>query len=956
MASSQEIAQIEAINAGLTALNNTLNTTSEKYLKIVKTIDEGTKSIKDNAATLENLNAAKKKTNDETTKQDALDKQLAASEKKLKDTEDSRLKTIIENRIKTQEATQALKDKIKANEGEEGSLVAMRLQLKELTDAYDKSGTRTKAATDEINKLSREIGVAEAATNRHSRGVGGYADQLGKLPGPIGQAATGIKGFVQQLWTLTSNPIVAVIALIVGAFVGLYKIFVSTASGAEKIKEIFASLHAIMNVLRERIVHIIEGFKALFQGKFKEAADDFKDSVKGISDELLKAASAAAELARQQNELNKQMAYHVSEVADEEKAIQKYLMLSKDLGQSDKDRIEDLKTAMDLSKKKSEQDVKFAQKQFDIDVGNAALKANIDQKTLGDWIKMNTDQQSIALESSKTLQNAYNLLGGADAVKALEESYAKVQAADQAYYQENKRTTSQLSTLLKDLITERITAAEVENNKQIAIINQRHIDTKSSEAQYQEDLLNQERIFANKKLAIYKDDSAKKDEETIKVQQKEIENNIKTKDLLLKTQSDLNSATSQNILDQYDREKAIENSSFENKVANLQKELIIKDHLSEDEIQINENINKTIEQEALAHKIKIGEINLKQTDEKLKIINAGYKEQLAALDDELSKEEITIEQYNDRKKKIEEDQDKAIVDFKKKYGIYGDTALKDEIKLFKESKEYALLSEEEKQQALKNIRDKYAKKDIELKKQVRDKEIEFASEVVNGIFKLNSAKLDREMSDLEKEKNAKLSNENLTATQKKKINDDYDKKEGALKTKQAKAEKLQSLFTIALDTAKGIMNATSLFQPELIPWVVAMGLLEAGLVAAQPIPKYKLGTQSAKERGLFGESGRELMIPLSGTPILAEKPTYFEGSKFKGAKIYSNPETERLIGMTDRKTNNYTITDERLLNEMTLVRKAILSKPVAIFDRNYKPIGQGTSQHQIIYLNRLIRN
>jgi hypothetical protein len=152
------------------------------------------------------------------------------------------------------------------------------------------------------------------------------------------------------------------------------------------------------------------------------------------------------------------------------------------------------------------------------------------------------------------------------------------------------------------------------------------------------------------------------------------------------------------------------------------------------------------------------------------------------------------------------------------------------------------------------------------------------------------------------------------------------------------------------------MNATSLFQPELIPWVVAMGLLEAGLVAAQPIPKYKLGTQSAKERGLFGESGRELMFLKSGDVAIAEKPTYFEGSKFKGAKIYSNPETERLIGMADRKVNGYQLNDERIIKSLNSVEKAIRSKPVAILDKNYKTIGQGTSQHQTIYLNRLIRN
>ena len=190
MANSQELAQIEEINKGLTTLNGTLSATAENYLKLVKTINESNVAINTNVASTTSLNNAQKQTTQTAQQLDSLGKQLQASEQKLKDTEDGRLKTIIENRIATQAATKAISDKVKANEAEEGSLVRMRQRLSELTKAYDQAGTRTKEAEKEINNLSREIGVAEAATNRHQRGVGGYADQLGKLPGFLGQAAS----------------------------------------------------------------------------------------------------------------------------------------------------------------------------------------------------------------------------------------------------------------------------------------------------------------------------------------------------------------------------------------------------------------------------------------------------------------------------------------------------------------------------------------------------------------------------------------------------------------------------------------------------------------------------------------------------------------------------------------------------------------------------------------------
>lgn len=67
----------------------------------------------------------------------------------------------------------------------ETSLVKMRLKLKELTTEYDKAGTRTKAATAEINNLSKAIAKAEEATNRHGREVGNYGKMWEGLKGML---------------------------------------------------------------------------------------------------------------------------------------------------------------------------------------------------------------------------------------------------------------------------------------------------------------------------------------------------------------------------------------------------------------------------------------------------------------------------------------------------------------------------------------------------------------------------------------------------------------------------------------------------------------------------------------------------------------------------------------------------------------------------------------------------
>lgn len=261
----------------------------------------------------------------------------------------------------------------------------------------------------------------------------------------------------------------------------------------------------------------------------------------------------------------------------------------------------------------------------------------------------------------------------------------------------------------------------------------------------------------------------------------------------------------------------------------------------------------------------------------------------------------------------------------------------------------------------KKIEEKTAEDDKKRAKELKDMKIDFAVEAVNAIFTLNNQKLDKELDDLETEKEAKLNNKNLTEAQKAKIEADYDKKSAAIKTKQAQNEKKQAKFNIAIETAKGAIKAVAespeTFGLPFLPWVLAMGLLEAGLVMAQPIPKYAKGTQSSERIGIFGEAGRELMFTRSGETILADKPTYFEGDKFRGAKIYSNPETERIMSMvSDRNIIIKNSHDDRIIAGLEKLNSTIQNKPIAIYDQDHRLIGQGTSSHQTVYLNRILRN
>jgi TP901 family phage tail tape measure protein len=100
------------------------------------------------------------------------------------------------------------------------------------------------------------------------------------------------------------------------------------------------------------------------------------------------------------------------------------------------------------------------------------------------------------------------------------------------------------------------------------------------------------------------------------------------------------------------------------------------------------------------------------------------------------------------------------------------------------------------------------------------------------------------------------------AAAKRAIEKKYNDEVAAEKTKQAKAEKLDALFRIALNTAIGITSALASLPPN-VPLSIAIGILgaaEFAVAAAKPIPKYYKGrTGGPEEFAVVNDRGTELL-------------------------------------------------------------------------------------------------
>ncbi len=190
----------------------------------------------------------------------------------------------------------------------------------------------------------------------------------------------------------------------------------------------------------------------------------------------------------------------------------------------------------------------------------------------------------------------------------------------------------------------------------------------------------------------------------------------------------------------------------------------------------------------------------------------------------------------------------------------------------------------------------------------------------NAAFK-KSDRIQTEIDELNAQRTEELANENLTQEQRAAIEAKFDKKEAVLKTKKAKADKKAAITSSIINIASGILKTiATLGFPAAIPAIVALGITGAAqtaIIAAQPLPQFFGGTDNAPGTGFIagdkkgGGAARELMTLSTGQMMMVDKPTYFEGNRFKGATINTNAETEKILRQSEQ--NNSFVFDTKAI-------------------------------------------
>jgi hypothetical protein len=208
--------------------------------------------------------------------------------------------------------------------------------LKQLTAQYINLKNPPKEATEQIKKLSDTLKSQEEAIGDTRRNVGNYKDALEGLPGGLGKAIGGIRGFNAAL---TANPIGAVVQLVTF----LTTAFQKNAVIADQVTFAFDALNKGFQFIIDTVVNTVSSFDNLQKAitnpiKFiKELATGTAQAAK----DGFNASKAFDEFTVTQAKLNQQIQIN-------EKRVEALTKSLKDRTKSEKERIAIANEAADL--------------------------------------------------------------------------------------------------------------------------------------------------------------------------------------------------------------------------------------------------------------------------------------------------------------------------------------------------------------------------------------------------------------------------------------------------------------------------------------------------------------------------------------------------------------------------------------------------------------------------------
>lgn len=169
-------------------------------------------------------------------------------------------------------------------------------------EQVNKLAKDTQNLNDQLDKTSATAAKTGEQVKGAGTNFGKLKDQMSALPGPLGQATTGVSSLSKGFTALLANPVGAILAAIVATLYLLYKAFTNTFEGAQKVEQVFAGIKAAGQALLDNLEKIGSAIVKIFSFDFSGAMDD----INAVVDAAGNAYNAMAKLTKTAQELKKE--------------------------------------------------------------------------------------------------------------------------------------------------------------------------------------------------------------------------------------------------------------------------------------------------------------------------------------------------------------------------------------------------------------------------------------------------------------------------------------------------------------------------------------------------------------------------------------------------------------------------------------------------------------------------
>lgn len=222
---------------------------------------------------------------------------LAKSYDNLKASQTETGKELAQLRLQQQKQNNLNKLTAKLNEAAEGSydqlsaqyslnkikLNAMSKEQRGATEAGKALVKETNSIYEEMKRLQEETGKHTLSVGDYKKGWEGVKEGLDGIPGAAGNTISGIKGINTSLKGLLANPIVLLIAGIVGGLTALFALFKKTKAGSD----LFAKSSAALSGVISGLVGFVDQLYQNLMVAFENPQQAIKDLWVAIQDNIV---------------------------------------------------------------------------------------------------------------------------------------------------------------------------------------------------------------------------------------------------------------------------------------------------------------------------------------------------------------------------------------------------------------------------------------------------------------------------------------------------------------------------------------------------------------------------------------------------------------------------------------------------------------------------------------------